>query len=126
MNLLLGRIRGKVSTFSKILIILFITAGSISLIENIFAQAEENVRIYVHIYSKPFDCGIIEINDATNDYYEDKQYSINLGTTSTIVQFDPPPNAISIGESYHVVPYSTVNIYVNLQTDKTRLVLDIL
>jgi hypothetical protein len=32
-----------------------------------------------------------------------------LGTTSTTVQFDPPPNAISIGESYHVAPYSTVN-----------------
>jgi hypothetical protein len=52
-NFILGRISGKVFTFSKILITLFITTGSISLIQDVFAQAEENVRIYVHIYSKP-------------------------------------------------------------------------
>jgi hypothetical protein len=97
------------SLFFQISILLVISIELIISLQFAFADGEENLRINVHIYSNALDKGIIEINDADNDYYEEKPYNIDLGRTSTTVQFAPPSNKISIGESIHVAPYSTVD-----------------
>jgi len=128
-----------------ILIILIIVISATNIIQDVFAQLThetqipftngENLTVYVHILSKPFDSGTVEFH--LGKYYEEQAY-ITDATGDTTVQFNPPLINVNIGYSYHIAAYSStqslcgfsngqnhpinqrLDIYVELQPCTTR------
>ena len=93
-----------------ILMILIILISTINIIQDVFAQLPdatlipftngENLTIYIHIHSKPFDSGTVEFD--IGKYYQEQEYFTDA-TGNTTVQFNPPLNTVNIGDSYHIV-----------------------